>query len=95
MAALVYLFLPVSGLVAFLTGGSARLRFHGLQAVVFGTVWAAALYLGSALAAGVTVVVWILGAVAWVALMTGAGVGRDPSLPFLGEALWRVARSER
>lgn len=95
MAALAYLFLPASGLVAFLTGGSARLRFHGLQAIVFGTAWAGALYLGSALAAGATVAVAIVGAVAWAFLIAGAAAGRDPRLPFLGAALWRVARSER
>lgn len=95
MTALAYLLLPLSGLVAFLTGGSARLRFHGLQAIVFGTAWAIALYVASWVATGATIAVALVGALLWVGLMGGVAMGRDPGLPFVAPALWKVATPER
>lgn len=95
MAGLAYLLLPLTGLAAFLAGGSARLRFHGLQAIVFGTAWAALLYLASALSASATLAVGAAGALLWLVLGVGAALGADPALPGVGRFLWRVALPER
>lgn len=95
MAALAYLLLPLSGTVAFLTGGSARSRFHGLQAIVFGSGWAVALYAASAIAASVTTIVALVGATIWLFLGLATAVGRDPQIPLLAPLLWKVALPER
>jgi uncharacterized membrane protein len=94
VAALAYLLLPLSGLIAFATGGDERVRFHGAQSIVFGTLWATALYAGSALSGEATLVVAVLGALVWVTLLVGTGLGRDPSFPIVGSLLWRAARRE-
>ena len=81
MAALAYVLLPLSGLIAFLVGSSARVRFHGLQAIALGSVWALAAYAASAIAPVVTAAVFAVGALTWAALMIGALMGRDLRLP--------------
>ena len=91
MNALAYVLLPLSGVVAFLGGRDASLRFHGLQAVVVGSVWPLALYGASALAPGITKIVFFGGALLWVVLMVGALVGRGLRLPGLRKPLERLA----
>lgn len=91
MAALAYLLLPLSGLVAFATGGDERVRFHGAQSIVFGTLWALALYAGSALSVVATLAIAVSGTLVWMILLVGTGLGRDPSFPIVGPLLWRAA----
>ncbi len=94
MAALAYVLLPLSGVVAFLIGSSARVRFHGLQAIAFGALWAVAAYVASWISPTITAVVFVIGALLWVTLLVTSLAGRDVRLPgarFLEE----VARSSR
>jgi uncharacterized membrane protein len=91
VAALAYILLPISGLIAYFAGRTARMRLHGLQAVVLGAVWPVALYAGSAVSARVTQITWALGALLWVVLMGAAAFGRDLRLPLVGSTLQRVA----
>ena len=91
MAALAYILLPVSGVIAYFMGRTARMRLHGLQAVVLGAMWPAALYAGSAVSARVTQITWALGALVWLVLMGAAAFGRDLRLPLVGPTLQRVA----
>ena len=87
MAAFAYLLLPVSGLIAFLTGRDARSRFHGLQAITLGLVWPIVLY-AAALGPAVAVqVVFAAGAVVWVAFLVTTMFGRNPRIPALGSYL--------
>lgn len=95
MAALSYLLLPVSGLIAFLTAADARVRFHGSQAIALGLVWPLALYGGSLISATVTQVVFALGVVVWASFAVGALVGRDPVLPGLAGILSGAAGYDR
>lgn len=81
MAALAYVLLPLSGVIAFLTGATTRVRFHGLQAIGVGTVWAIAAYVTSWVAPVATVVVFVLGSLLWAALIVMALLGRDVRLP--------------
>lgn len=81
MAALAYLAPPVSGLIAFLAGTEGRVRFHGLQAIVLGTVWPAAIYLGSVVSPSVTRVAFFAGACVWVVMFVSTALGRDLGLP--------------
>jgi hypothetical protein len=87
MAALAYVLLPVSGLIAFFWGGD-RGRLHGFQAIVLGVVWPLLLMGGSLISPGFTQVVFIAGAAVWLALIVTTAFGRDPRLPgsrhFLG-----------
>ena len=87
MAALAYVLPPLSGLVAYLSGGSERIRWHGLQSVLLGVIWPVALFGAALLTPGVTQIVWLIGAVAWLTLLLGAAVGRDPRLPAVGARL--------
>ena len=84
MAAFAYLLLPVTGLVAFLTGHDARSRFHGLQAIALGLVWPVALYVAALGSASAVQVVFVAGAVVWAAFLVLTILGRDPRLPVLG-----------
>ena len=93
MAGLAYLALPFTGLVAYFAGGTTRVRFHGLQAITIGLVWAVGLYAASLLSPGVTQTVYLAGAVVWIGFLLGALVGRDPRLPVVGRALERWARA--
>lgn len=94
MAAISYVLLPITGLVALALGNTPRTRFHGLQAIVFGTVWAAALYAASALSPGVTKVVFAAGAAGWVFLIGSTALGRDPKLPGVAGVLHRAAADD-
>lgn len=81
MAALAYVLLPLSGVIAFLIGPSVRIRFHGLQAIAVGAVWAVAAYVASWIAPLVTVAVFLTGAALWLILLISSLVGRDIRLP--------------
>lgn len=91
MAALAYVLLPVSGALAFLLTGSTRVKAHGLQAIVIGTLWPVLLYGASAIAAALTWGVAVLGAVAWLGFLVLTATGRDPKLPVVGDWLFRVS----
>ena len=81
MAALAYLLPPLSGLLVYSMGRDPRARFHGLQAVVFGFLWPAAIYAGSLAGPTGTRVVFALGALIWISFFGITALGRDPRLP--------------
>jgi uncharacterized membrane protein len=91
MAALAYLLLPVTGLCAYLKGSNERIRWHGLQAIVLGVVWPAALYAGAWISPGVTQAVFVVGAAIWLALIVATALGKDVPLPLIGGWLRRAA----
>jgi uncharacterized membrane protein len=93
VAALAYVLLPISGLVAFLKGSTPRTRFHGLQAIVVGAVWPAALYAATWTSPVVTQVVAALGALVWVTLIVSTAAGKDVQIPFLGARLRSAAQA--
>ena len=91
MAALAYLLLPVTGLIAFLTGRNGRVRAHGLQAIVIGLLWPVALY-AAALGPPVAVqAVFAVGLLVWLAFLVATALGRDPRLPIVGTRLFELA----
>ena len=92
MAALAYLLLPVSGLIAYMKGRTVRVRWHGLQAITLGVAWPAALYVCSWVSPGATQGAFIAGAGAWVVLMVAAAAGREVGVPGLKGVLERAAR---
>jgi uncharacterized membrane protein len=94
VAALAYVLLPVTGLVAYLSGSSPRTRFHGLQAIIFGTVWPFLLYAATWTTPVVTQVVFLVGLLVWMALMAGAAFGRDFYLPLVGPGLRSAAETK-
>ncbi|MDQ4124150.1 MAG: hypothetical protein M3134_00925 [Actinomycetota bacterium] len=94
MAALAYLVLPVTGLVAYFSGRSPRVRWHGLQAIVLGAVWPALLYLAAAVKESLVLPVAAGGALVWLLFLAGAALGRDPSLPWFGPKLRELATDE-
>jgi hypothetical protein len=91
VAALAYLLPPLSGLAAYLTASSARVRWHGLQAVALGLMWPGALYLGAAISPGATQGVGLAGGAAWLVFLIGTAVGRNPRWPWLGAWLCYLA----
>ena len=91
MAALAYLLLPISGLFAFFGSANPRVRFHGLQAVVVGFLWPAAIYALAALSDGAALAAWGGGAVVWLGLMLSTAAGLDPRLPVIGRYLRNAA----
>lgn len=94
MAGLAYLLLPVTGLVAYFSGKTPRVRWHGLQAVVLGALWPALLYLAAAAAEALVLPVAAAGAAVWLLFLLGAALGRDPALPWLGPKLRELAMDE-
>ena len=91
VAALAYVLLPLSGLIAFLTAGSARVRFHGLQAIAVGLVWPLLLYAGSLFSPVAARIAFAVGAVVWVVLLGGTLMGKDPKLPGVSAAFAATA----
>jgi uncharacterized membrane protein len=91
MAALAYVLLPISGLLAYFNGSTARMRWHGLQAIAIGTLWPAALYAASAISTRASQVVWAAGAIGWLVMMVLAGAGKDARIPIIGRVLQRLA----
>ena len=91
MAALAYVLLPLSGLIAYAVGTSPRMRLHGLQAIALGAAWPAALFVASWISQWATRVVFAVGALTWIALIVLTAAGRDPGLPGLKGLLQRAA----
>ena len=91
MAAFAYLLLPVSGIVAFFSQTSARLRFHGAQAVTVGLAWPLLLYGCSAVSATATQLAFVGGAALWLMLIVTTAAGRDVRLPLVGPLCARAA----
>ncbi len=89
MAGFAYLLLPVTGALAYFNGKRSRTRFHGLQAVLLGVLWPAALYAASAVDPSLTRWVAIGGALIWLVLMLAAFAGRDLRFPVIGKTLQR------
>lgn len=89
MTVVAYLLPPVTGLVAYFKGGSGRERFHGLQSIALGVAWPAALYGADFVGRSAVLFVASAGAAAWLYLIIGAALGRDPRLPG-GAALRRT-----
>jgi uncharacterized membrane protein len=89
--ALAYLVPPLSGLVVYFMAGEERTRWHGLQAVLLGVIWPAALYAGSAVSPAVTQTAAVCGLVVWLAFLVGAASGRDPHWPVAGRWLRALA----
>ena len=87
MAALAYLLLPVTGLVAYLTGRDLRTRFHGLQAITIGLLWPVAMYAASIGPPVAVQVVFGIGFVTWAGFLIATLAGRDPRLPGLAHRL--------
>ena len=94
MAGLAYLLLPVTGLLAYFSGRTPRLRWHGLQAIVLGALWPALLYLAAAVAESLVFPVALGGGAVWLLFLAGASIGHDPSLPWLGPKLKELATDE-
>ncbi|MCA1702231.1 MAG: hypothetical protein LC808_02750 [Actinobacteria bacterium] len=86
MAALAYVLLPISGMLAYFSWASSRVRFHGAQAVAVGLAWSVLLYAGSFLSAVLTQVVFVIGILVWLGLIITTALGRDVYLPFIGRA---------
>ena len=87
MATLAYLLPPLTGLLAFLKGRDERARRHGLQSVMLGVLWPAALLGAATVSPGVTQVVWAVGALVWLGALTATLLGGDPALPFIDRLL--------
>jgi uncharacterized membrane protein len=94
VAALAYVLLPVSGLAAYLTGRSPRVRFHGLQAVTLGLAWPVALYACTYVTPGATQVCALVGAVVWLGFLLATALGLDPRIPLAGRYLEEAARDD-
>ena len=91
MAALAYVLLPITGLVAYLSGRDRRSRAHGLQAIAIGLLWPLSLYVaafGPAVAVQVVFGLWTL---VWLAFLIATALGRDPRLPIVGTRLFELA----
>ena len=93
MAVVAYLLPPLTGLVAYLFGGDARARCHGLQSVLFGALWPAALYVCSWIAVGATQMVAATGAILWVIFVLATAMGKDPGVPLVAAWLRRAAET--
>lgn len=91
MAGLAYLFLPLTGLAAYMKGRDARTRFHGLQAILFGFLWTVALFGCSEVSPLATVVCFGIGGLVWLGLMIPAFFGKDVRLPLVGRLLQRAS----
>ena len=91
MAALAYLFPPLTGLLAYALGRDERARWHGLQSVAVGFAWPALIYAafnaggpgaaGSLAGAVGTRVTFALGGLIWIGFFVLTVIGRDPRLP--------------
>ena len=87
MARLAYLLPPVTGFLALLNGHDQRARRHGLQSVMLGVLWPAALLGASTVSPGVTQAVWGFGGLVWLGALLATWLGRDPTLPFIDRLL--------
>ena len=94
MAALAYLLPPLSGLVAYLVAADARVRFHGLQSIVFGSAWVVLVYLSALFSPALTRVAFGLGGFGWLTFLLSTAAGLDVGLPGIAPRL-RAAVSYR
>ena len=94
MAGLAYLLPPLTGLWAFLRAPDAATRAHGFQSIVLGAAWPAALYLASFVTPGLTQIVFLVFAGAWLVLMVAAAGGRGWIAPGLEARLEAPSRDE-
>ena len=92
MAALAYVFPPLSGLIAYVKGRTPRMRFHGLQGVLFGVMWPASLYVCSWVTPGATQIAFLAGIAIWLVVVVTTAVGRNPRLPGLARVFESWAR---
>lgn len=92
MAALAYVLLPVTGAVAYFGGATARARFHGLQAIVYGLLWVAVLYGCARLSVTATQLAFGIGGLLWLGLIVTTALGLNPRLPLVGG--WLKAQAE-
>jgi hypothetical protein len=94
MAALAYVFPPLSGLAAYVWGSRDRTRWHGLQAVLLGALWPAALVACSLWTPGATQVAFFAGLGIFVLLFATTLFGGDLLVPGLGRRLraWAAER---
>lgn len=93
MAALAYILLPVSGAIAYFGGSSPRVRFHGLQAIVYSVVWVSVLYACTRVSDRATQLAFAVGGAVWLLLITVTAIGRDVPLPVVGRWLRAQAQS--
>ena len=91
MVALAYLFPPITGLIAYLRGETPRARFHGLQSVLLGVLWPAALYVCSWISPAATRIAFAVAAALWLVALVGTAVGRNPGVPGLRSRLAALA----
>jgi uncharacterized membrane protein len=91
VAALSYLLLPLTGVIAFLVGMRPRVRFHGLQAITLGTLWILLLYGAARASPTVTQIAFVIGAAAWIGFLVATAMGRDPELPVVAPYLRVIA----
>ena len=87
MAALAYVFPPLSGLAAYFWGSRDRTRWHGLQSVLLGALWPATLTACSMWTPGATQVAFFAGVGIFVVLFVVTLLGRDLLIPGLGRRL--------
>ena len=91
MIALAYLLPPITGLVAYLKGATPRARFHGLQSVLLGVLWPAALYVCSWVSPSATRIAFVVAAALWLVALLGTALGRNPGVPGLRSRLATLA----
>jgi len=90
VAALAYLGLPLTGLIAFFFSHRSRVRFHGLQAIVIGLTWGLLLQGAAMISSAITIAVAIAGFLVWAFFLVATAAGRDPRLPLLGDLTERL-----
>src|SRR5687768_15475939 len=95
MAALAYVLLPFSGMLAYFSWAGSRVRFHGAQAICFGSAWALLLFAASAASAVLTQIVAAVGAGIWLVLIVGTALGRDLRIPGVGALCARAVGLEQ
>lgn len=91
MAAFAYVLLPITGLVAYMTGRDQRTRAHGLQAISIGLLWPACLYAAAFGPAVVVQVVFVIFTLVWLVLLLLTLFGRDVWFPIVGKRLVALA----
>ena len=72
-------------------GTTERVRFHGLQAVVLGAAWPAAVYLAALFTPGATQVAFFVGLALVVGALVATAAGGDPRIPGLAKRFHRWA----
>jgi uncharacterized membrane protein len=91
MAAFAYILLPVTGLIAYLTGRDQRVRMHGLQAIAIGLLWPLCLYAAGLGPVAAVQGVFVAFTLVWLGFLLLTLLGRDPRLPVLGKRLAEMA----